>query len=85
MVNYLLMICADLDNLTDLQPQGGCDDSNFTYYFKVNFILTRAISLYDFCYLEVSILFFISNYYLVTSILIALIDLILLRRLSAFW
>ncbi|KAL8522168.1 hypothetical protein ACS0TY_012348 [Phlomoides rotata] len=35
MVNYLLMICADLDNLTDFQPQGGCDDPNFTYYFKL--------------------------------------------------
>ncbi|KAL3650770.1 hypothetical protein CASFOL_007173 [Castilleja foliolosa] len=35
MVNYLLMIAADLENLTDLQPQGGCDDPNFTYYFKL--------------------------------------------------
>lgn len=37
MVNHMLMICADLENLTDLQPQGGCDDPNFTYLFKVFF------------------------------------------------
>ncbi|KAI3468153.1 hypothetical protein Pfo_024816 [Paulownia fortunei] len=35
MVNYVLMISAELENLTDLQPQGGCDDPNFTYYFKL--------------------------------------------------
>ncbi|CAI9755696.1 unnamed protein product [Fraxinus pennsylvanica] len=35
MVNYMLMITAELENLTDLQPQGGCDDPNFTYYFKL--------------------------------------------------
>ncbi|KAL2517830.1 hypothetical protein Adt_14077 [Abeliophyllum distichum] len=35
MVNYMLMISAELENLTDLQPQGGCDDPNFTYYFKL--------------------------------------------------
>ncbi|KAL3818976.1 hypothetical protein ACJIZ3_004881 [Penstemon smallii] len=35
MVNYLLMITADLENLTNLQPQGGCDDPSFTYYFKM--------------------------------------------------
>lgn len=36
MVNHLLMISADLENLADLQPQGGCDDPNFTYLFKVS-------------------------------------------------
>ncbi|CAK9143967.1 unnamed protein product [Ilex paraguariensis] len=35
MVNYLLMITAELENLTDLQPQGGCDDPNFNYFFKL--------------------------------------------------
>ncbi|CAA0806705.1 Unknown protein [Striga hermonthica] len=35
MVNHLLMIAADLENITALQPQGGCDDPNFTYYFKL--------------------------------------------------
>ncbi|GMN35949.1 hypothetical protein TIFTF001_005648 [Ficus carica] len=35
MVNYLLQIAADLENLTDLQPQGGCDDPNFSFLFKV--------------------------------------------------
>lgn len=35
MVNCMLMISADLENLTNLQPQGGCDDPNFSYFFKV--------------------------------------------------
>ncbi|XP_028796071.1 CXXC motif containing zinc binding protein [Neltuma alba] len=35
MVNYMLMIAADLENLTNLEPQGGCDDPNFSYLFKV--------------------------------------------------
>lgn len=35
MVNYLLKITAELENLTDLQPEGGCDDPNFSYYFKM--------------------------------------------------
>lgn len=35
MVNYLLKISAELENLTDLQPQGGCDDPSFNYYFKL--------------------------------------------------
>ncbi|GER56117.1 hypothetical protein STAS_33825 [Striga asiatica] len=35
MVNHLLMIAADLENITALQPQGGCDDPSFTYYFKL--------------------------------------------------
>lgn len=35
MVNYVLKISADLENLTNLQPSGGCDDSNFPYLFKV--------------------------------------------------
>ena len=39
MVNYALMINAELENLTNLEPQGGCDDPNFTYYIKVYFNL----------------------------------------------
>ncbi|EEF45819.1 UPF0587 protein F46B6.12 [Ricinus communis] len=35
MVNYVLMITADLENINNLQPQGGCDDPSFTYLFKV--------------------------------------------------
>ncbi|KAF5183316.1 Cxxc motif-containing zinc binding protein [Thalictrum thalictroides] len=35
MVNMLLMITAELENLTGLQPEGGCDDPNFPYYFKM--------------------------------------------------
>ncbi|GAB4854358.1 hypothetical protein Ancab_022944 [Ancistrocladus abbreviatus] len=35
MVNYMLSISADLENLTNLQPQAGCDDPSFTHYFKV--------------------------------------------------
>lgn len=40
MVKYVLLITADLENLTDLQPEGGCDHPNFSYCFKV--------SLFDF-------------------------------------
>ncbi|KAJ8774789.1 hypothetical protein K2173_017235 [Erythroxylum novogranatense] len=35
MVNYMLMIAADLENLTNLQPLDGCDDPTFSYLFKV--------------------------------------------------
>ncbi|XP_031250287.1 CXXC motif containing zinc binding protein-like [Pistacia vera] len=35
MVNYMLLICADLENLTNLEPEGGCDNPNFSYFFKV--------------------------------------------------
>ncbi|XP_047338187.1 CXXC motif containing zinc binding protein [Impatiens glandulifera] len=35
MVNYLLMITAELENLTNLQPEDGKDDPNFSYYFKL--------------------------------------------------
>ncbi|XAR69272.1 hypothetical protein NMG60_11000800 [Bertholletia excelsa] len=35
MVNYMLMITAELENLTNLQPEGGCDDPNFSYFFKL--------------------------------------------------
>ncbi|OAY75371.1 UPF0587 protein C1orf1 [Ananas comosus] len=35
MVFYMLYFTAELENLTDLQPRGGCDDPSFTYNFKV--------------------------------------------------
>ncbi|XVE53922.1 hypothetical protein DITRI_Ditri03aG0040700 [Diplodiscus trichospermus] len=35
MVNYMLKIAADLENLTNLQPQEGCDDPSFIYLFKL--------------------------------------------------
>ncbi|KAL8101608.1 hypothetical protein AgCh_033493 [Apium graveolens] len=35
MVNYRLMITAELENLTKLQPDGGCDNPSFSYYFKM--------------------------------------------------
>ncbi|XP_019175868.1 PREDICTED: UPF0587 protein C1orf123 homolog [Ipomoea nil] len=35
MVQYLLMITAELENLTNLQPQGGSDDVNFPFMFKL--------------------------------------------------
>ncbi|XP_077209903.1 uncharacterized protein LOC143845442 [Tasmannia lanceolata] len=34
MVNFMLKIKGELENLTNLQPEGGCDDPNFTFYFK---------------------------------------------------
>ncbi|GFZ17202.1 hypothetical protein Acr_26g0004720 [Actinidia rufa] len=38
MVNFALMITAELENLTNLEPEGGCDDPNFTYYIKIMFV-----------------------------------------------
>ncbi|KAM1834425.1 hypothetical protein ACFX13_016894 [Malus domestica] len=35
MVKFLFQITAELENLTDLQPQDGCDDPNFSYLFKL--------------------------------------------------
>ncbi|WCJ29561.1 CXXC motif containing zinc binding protein [Euphorbia peplus] len=35
MVKYMLMIAADLDSITNLQPHGGCDDPSFQFLFKV--------------------------------------------------
>ncbi|KAM7256262.1 hypothetical protein ACFE04_012003 [Oxalis oulophora] len=35
MVNFLLRITGDLENVANLQPQGGCDDPNFSYFFKL--------------------------------------------------
>ncbi|KAG1367650.1 putative CXXC motif containing zinc binding protein [Cocos nucifera] len=35
MVFYMLYFTAELENLTNLQPRGGCDDLSYPYYFKV--------------------------------------------------
>ncbi|XP_062022221.1 uncharacterized protein LOC133738659 [Rosa rugosa] len=35
MVLFALQITAELENLTNLQPGGGCDDPEFTYLFKL--------------------------------------------------
>ncbi|KVH91547.1 Protein of unknown function DUF866, eukaryotic, partial [Cynara cardunculus var. scolymus] len=35
MVKFKLCIHAELVNLTNFQPQGGCSDPDFTYYFKL--------------------------------------------------
>ncbi|KAG6469470.1 CXXC motif containing zinc binding protein-like [Zingiber officinale] len=35
MVFYALCVTAELENLTDLQPLGGCSDPEYAYYFKV--------------------------------------------------
>jgi hypothetical protein len=35
MVYYALLVGAELDGLTNLQPSGGCDDPSFPYYLKV--------------------------------------------------
>ncbi|KMZ72376.1 hypothetical protein ZOSMA_166G00770 [Zostera marina] len=32
---YFLYVKAELENLTNLQPQGGCDDTGFSYNFKL--------------------------------------------------
>ncbi|XP_020588696.1 UPF0587 protein C1orf123 isoform X2 [Phalaenopsis equestris] len=49
MVYYLLSISAELENLTDLQPCGGCDDPNFSYYFKVKCESCGEISQKETC------------------------------------
>ncbi|XP_058224844.1 uncharacterized protein LOC131333996 [Rhododendron vialii] len=49
MVNYLLMITADLENLTKLEPQGGCDDPNFAYYFKLKCERCGEVTQKDTC------------------------------------
>ncbi|KAK1311858.1 hypothetical protein QJS10_CPA07g00923 [Acorus calamus] len=35
MVFFMLYVSAELDKLTDIQPEGGCDDPNFVYLFKL--------------------------------------------------
>ncbi|KAM7258403.1 hypothetical protein ACFE04_014144 [Oxalis oulophora] len=35
MVKYSLLITAELDNIAKLEPQGGCDDPDFSYLFKL--------------------------------------------------
>lgn len=35
MVQLKLEIKAELENLANFQPQGGCDDPDFSYYFKL--------------------------------------------------
>ncbi|GAB2275907.1 hypothetical protein Dimus_010654 [Dionaea muscipula] len=49
MVNYLLKITADLENLASLQPQGGCDDPVFTFYFKFKCGKCGEVSSKDSC------------------------------------
>ncbi|XP_004498924.1 uncharacterized protein [Cicer arietinum] len=49
MVNYMLMITAELENLTNLQPQAGCDDPNFSYFFKLKCGRCGEISQKDTC------------------------------------
>ncbi|KAF7036650.1 hypothetical protein CFC21_047238 [Triticum aestivum] len=34
MVFLALLVGAELDGLTNLQPRGGCDDPSYPYYFK---------------------------------------------------
>ncbi|XP_074317332.1 uncharacterized protein LOC141653463 [Silene latifolia] len=35
MVNYKLMITAEMENVATLQPMGGLHDPHFSYYFKL--------------------------------------------------
>jgi hypothetical protein len=42
------MIAAELENLTNLEPQGGCDDPNFSYLFKVSFSFFFKYSVSNF-------------------------------------
>ncbi|PIA42866.1 hypothetical protein AQUCO_02000368v1 [Aquilegia coerulea] len=49
MVNVLLMVTAELENLTGLQPQEGCDDPNFPYYFKMKCTNCGEVSQKETC------------------------------------
>ncbi|KAL0700510.1 hypothetical protein Bca4012_056632 [Brassica carinata] len=42
MVNSVLKITADLENLTNLQPSGGCDDPNFPLAAMIPTSLTSS-------------------------------------------
>ncbi|KAJ8644970.1 hypothetical protein MRB53_006718 [Persea americana] len=35
MVNFQLQITGEFENITSLQPQGGCDSLDFRYFFKL--------------------------------------------------
>ncbi|CAO2818019.1 unnamed protein product [Amaranthus hypochondriacus] len=35
MVTFKLMITAEVENVSTIQPMGGCSDPSFTYYFKL--------------------------------------------------
>ena len=41
MVFFALLVGAELDGLTNLQPTGGVDDRTYPYYFKVRFLIPR--------------------------------------------
>ncbi|KAI0515539.1 hypothetical protein KFK09_008204 [Dendrobium nobile] len=49
MVYYLLSFSAELENLTDLQPRGGCDDPTYPYYFKVKCESCGGVSAKETC------------------------------------
>ncbi|GAB2223425.1 hypothetical protein Droror1_Dr00017566 [Drosera rotundifolia] len=49
MVNFLLKITADLENLTNLQPQGGRDDPLFPFYFKFKCGFCEEVSSKETC------------------------------------
>lgn len=34
-MNFQLQITAELENLTDFKPQGGCDNPDFRFFFKL--------------------------------------------------
>lgn len=57
MVKCLLMITAELENLTNLEPQGGCDDPNFSYFFKVSFSFFFKYIVFFFFFFLVQIIF----------------------------
>ncbi|MBA0568266.1 hypothetical protein Golax_003538 [Gossypium laxum] len=54
MVNFMLKISADLENLTNLQPQGGCDDPSFPYLFKVSLSFCFFACFFDFDFLPLN-------------------------------
>ncbi|KAL9244140.1 hypothetical protein vseg_017946 [Gypsophila vaccaria] len=49
MVNYKLMITAEMENVATLQPMNGLDDPHFTVYFKLRCELCGEVSEKDSC------------------------------------
>ncbi|PIA42725.1 hypothetical protein AQUCO_02000289v1 [Aquilegia coerulea] len=48
-MKFLIGITADLTNIKTLQPQLGCDDTNFSYFFKMKCVDCRQVTTKDTC------------------------------------
>lgn len=60
---FLLSYKADLENLTDLQPQGGCDDPSYGYFLKVSSSMNDEISRFGDIGITLYLLTVFTNYW----------------------